>query len=128
MLEEEKVEGGRRDGDFDGTHRPKSGVQGFENEWLEWRAVALVWREDEQSKSHGWETSKRFHSTFLPCTLTHKKRWLYCLMTGCWMCMSASKRISTTYFFVNILLYMVKEKGDRGKVKLKMWAGMEFGA
>ena len=32
MLEEEKVEGRRRDGDFDGTHRPQSGVKGFENE------------------------------------------------------------------------------------------------
>jgi len=32
MLEEEKVEGRRRDGDFDGTHRPESGVKGFENE------------------------------------------------------------------------------------------------
>lgn len=32
MLEEEKIESGRRDGDLDGTHRPESGVQGFENE------------------------------------------------------------------------------------------------
>lgn len=32
VLEEEKVEGRRRDGDFDGTHRPESCVKGFENE------------------------------------------------------------------------------------------------
>lgn len=71
MLEEEKVKGGKGYGYFDGTHRPKSGVEGFKNEWLEWRAVALVWGEDEQSENHGRETSKRlFHPTFLPLTLT----------------------------------------------------------
>jgi len=32
MLEEEKLEGGRRDGDFDGIDRLKSGIKGFKNE------------------------------------------------------------------------------------------------
>jgi hypothetical protein len=31
MLEEKKVKGGRRDGDFDGIDRLKNCVKGFEN-------------------------------------------------------------------------------------------------
>lgn len=91
MLEEEKAEGRRRDGDFDGTDRPESGVKGFENEWVKWGTVALVWREDEESKSGGRKTTKRFLSTFFSCTLTHKKVYVYCLVTGSWMCMAAPK-------------------------------------
>lgn len=73
MLEEEKVKGGKGYGYFDGSDRPKSGVKGFKDEWIEWRTVALVWGEDEQSENHGRKTSERlFHTTFLPLTLTHQ--------------------------------------------------------
>lgn len=71
MLEEEEEAKVRtRDGDIDGSHRPKNCVEGFENEWPKRRTIALVWREDEQSEDYGWQASKRFHPTFLPCPLT----------------------------------------------------------
>lgn len=113
MLEEEKVEGRRRDGDFDGTHRPQSGVKGFENEWVKWGTVALVWREDEQSEGNGWKTTKRFHSTFFPCTLIDpQKGFIYIALWLDHECAWLHQKEyphNTNFCFVN----MVKEnEGD----------------
>lgn len=49
IYEEEEDEYRGGNGDIDGINRFESGIKSIENEWYEWREVALVWREDEQS-------------------------------------------------------------------------------
>lgn len=67
----QKTEGkvSTRNGSTDGAYRLESGVQSAKNGRNQWRTIALVWREVEQSRGFGWQSSKRLLPTVFPCTL-----------------------------------------------------------